>query len=103
MKLNNDQYNVLKQLAENLINLDLVNKKKDIAYGEIFKYIKKAVKFSELTIDEDDYNKLFTEIEYGYKIVHTEDQVIFNDYDNQRDWYHREDINPTCSCLVTLC
>lgn len=92
MKLNNDQYNVLKQLAENLINLDLVNKKKDIAYGEIFKYIKKAVKFSELTIDEDDYNKLFTEIEYGYKIVHTEDQVIFNDYDNQRDWYHREDI-----------
>ena len=92
MKLKNDQYNVLRTLTGSIIQADIINKHKEIVYNDISRYIDRAVKFSGVEIDKEDYKKLFTDIEYQYKIIHTEDQVIFDDYDILRDWYHREEI-----------
>jgi hypothetical protein len=89
MKLSNEQLNDLRVIISGLISLDKTNKK-EIAYDDIDNYINRALAFAGLEIDKEDRDSLFTEIEYQNKITHTADQVIFDDYDNLRDWYHRD-------------
>ena len=91
MKLSNSQYVVLKMLTENLVSLDVTNGLK-INLEDVDKYINNAVKFSGLVIDEEDRQRLFTDIEYQFKIVHTPGKVIFDDYDNQQEWYSNDKI-----------
>jgi hypothetical protein len=40
-----------------------------------------------VSIDAEDNNRLFSDIEYAYKVTHTPGQYIFNDYDSHQDWY----------------
>ena len=91
MKLSNSQYVVLKMLTETLVSLD-VTKGLKINLEDVDKYINNAVKFSGLVIDEEDRQRLFTDIEYQFKIVHTPGKVIFDDYDNQQEWYSNDKI-----------
>lgn len=42
---------------------------------------------SPIVLDEDERSKMRNSIEYYTQIKHTEDQVIFDDYDEVRDWY----------------
>lgn len=91
MKLIGNQFNVVLIMAESLVTLDLT-KGKVINYNDVKSYIDKSVKFSSLNIDKEDYNKLFTTIEYQFKIKHTDGEVIFNDYDNLQNWYNNDDI-----------
>lgn len=86
MKLSDEESNNLLMLIEAYINLDK-SKGKDITYDSIKAYIDKGVNLSGLKIDQDDYNKLFTKIEYQFKITHTESEVIFDEYDNIDQWY----------------
>ena len=84
--MSDEESNNLLMLIEAYINLDK-SKGKDITYDSIKAYIDKGVNLSGLKIDQDDYNKLFTKIEYQFKITHTESEVIFDEYDNIDQWY----------------
>lgn len=91
MKLSDEDSNNLLMLIEAYINLDK-SKGKDITYDSIKAYIDIGVNLSGLQIDQDDYNKLFTKIEYQFKITHTESEVIFDEYDNIDQWYDPDKI-----------
>ena len=91
MTLNNNQYISLKLIVEGLINAAQSNGI-DVRYDAIRSYINKAVAISGLTVDADDTQKLFTEIEYQFKITHTSGEVIFDNYDEIKNWYSNNNI-----------
>lgn len=86
MKLNNSQYNNLKIVTETQISFDIQNNK-EIVYTAIGTYIQRAVDFLGIAIDEEDRNKLLTDIEYQFRITHTEGEVIFDQYADLGEWY----------------
>lgn len=86
MKLNNSQYNNLKIVTETQISFDIQNNK-EIVYTAIGTYIQRAVDFLGIAIGEEDRNKLLTDIEYQFRITHTEGEVIFDQYADLGEWY----------------
>jgi hypothetical protein len=91
MKLKNEQYTITLQLAVAFINLDKLLGK-EIKYENLDSYISKAFTTSSVEYDEEDYAKLFKDLEYQFAIQHTPGQCIFDDYENINDWYHDDDI-----------
>lgn len=91
MKLDSKQYTTFLSIAEQLISLKEKDEK-GISYDDIAPYIDRVSKISGLNPDEEDRKKIFTEIEYKFKIKHTEGEAIFDDYDNLKDWYNNQEI-----------
>ena len=89
MKLDSKQYTTFLSIAEQLISLKEKDEK-GISYDDIAPYIDRVSKISGLNPDEEDRKKIFTEIEYKFKIKHTEGEAIFDDYDNLKDWYNNQ-------------
>lgn len=40
-----------------------------------------------IDLEEDDYKKVKTDVEYHFKIKHTAACYIYDQYDEKRDWY----------------
>lgn len=91
MKLNSKQYTTFLSIVEQFISL------KDkggqtISYDDIAPYIDSVSNLLKLKLDDEDRNKIFTEIEYKFKIRHTDGEAIFDDYDNLKEWYNNQDV-----------
>ena len=80
------QYIELRQLTKTLINLS-VSSGEELNIDRIDSFINQAVSISKLDCDKETKNRLMSDIEYEYKIVHNKGQAIFNDYDEKREWY----------------
>lgn len=57
--------------------------------NDILPEIETCKKILGLTIDEEDFEKIKTTIEYKFKIKHSDAGCIYNDYDENRDWYSK--------------
>ena len=86
-----NQYIELKQLTKTLINIS-ISKGAELRTEDIHPYIKQAIVFSKLECDDETKSRLFTDIEYEYKVVHNKGQAIFNNYDEKREWYSNMEI-----------
>lgn len=84
--MNEKQYIDLRNLTKSFINLFITNGE-ELNPESIDNFISEAIKISKLECNEETKNRLITDIEYEYKIVHNKGQAIFNDYDETRDWY----------------
>lgn len=91
MKLNSKQYTTFLSIAEQLISLQ-EKEGKAITYDDIDPYIKRVAHITSLSLDKEDKDRIFTEIEYNFKIKHTDGEVIFDDYDNLQEWYSNKEI-----------
>lgn len=85
------QYIDLRQLIKNLINLS-ISQGKELRPEDIDTYINQAIMLSKLDCDNATKTRLFIDMEYEYKIVHNKGQVIFNNYDEKREWYSNMEI-----------
>lgn len=89
MLLNEKQRSSALSMAKLLIDNDY-NKGKKLEYNNIQKYINQVFNLLQLETDEEDVSFLFSEIEYNYRITHTQGQCIFDKYDEIRDWYKND-------------
>lgn len=85
------QYIDLRQLIKTLINLS-ISQGKELRPEDIDTYINQAIMLSKLDCDNATKTRLFIDMEYEYKIVHNKGQVIFNNYDEKREWYSNMEI-----------
>jgi len=86
-----DLYLSVKLIAFNLINADKCDGK-EIKYENINSYIERALFFFPDHCDNETKVRLFTDIEYQFKITHAKGHAIFEDYDNLHDWYNNDNI-----------
>lgn len=89
--INENQYTLLKQFAKNLIDADKM-RGMVIRYENLDSYINRAVQLLQIECDTETTNRLFVDLEYEYAIIHPKGHVIFNDYDEKREWYSNMDI-----------
>lgn len=87
------QYNTIRDLTIYYIE-DSIRKGGELRFEDIAGYIQNSLKLLQLEslCTEDDFNKIFSDIEYKYKIKHPEGHVIIDDYDTHVDWYIDDDI-----------
>lgn len=89
-----DQYIALQNLTYSFINADKTTGK-EIKFEDIESYIEKSTMFFPGLCNDDVKKRLFTDIEYQFKITHAKGNVIFDKYDQKRDWYSNDDVkNP---------
>lgn len=89
-----DLYLSLKQITFGFINADK-GAGIEVKFENINSYIDRATKLFPVPCDEETRKHLFTDIEYQFKITHAKGNVIFDDYENRREWYSNDDIeNP---------
>lgn len=81
-----NEYTILKQFTRTFIDLS-ISRGKELKPEDIDSYINQAIMLSKLDCDEAAKTRIFTDMEYEYKIVHNKGQAIFNDYDKKREWY----------------
>ena len=84
-------YIILSTIAESFIEADLLQNK-EIKFENINVYIERAIKASNIVCDEETIVRLFTDIECRYKITHEKGSVIYDDYDDVRNWYSNNNI-----------
>lgn len=89
--INENQYTLLKQFAKNLIEADKM-RGMEIRYEGLDSYINRAVQLLQIECEEETKNRLFVDLEYEYAIVHDKGHVIFNDYDEKREWYSNMEV-----------
>lgn len=87
MNRSDDEYIDLIKFVSYFMKMD---KKRgvEVKLENIDAYINKAIALSGIVCDEDTKTKLFIDIEYQEKIVHHKGNVIFEEYNNKRDWYN---------------
>lgn len=90
MKLSETQYNNLRQLAVNFVNIDK-ERGQEINIENVDVYVKKALEMACVDYDAEDFKRLFDAIEYQFAIKHTSAECIFDDYDLNQ-WYSNEKI-----------
>lgn len=92
--MTDDLYLSLKQITFGFINADKVAGI-EVKFENINSYIGRATRLFPVSCDEETRQRLFTDIEYQFKITHAKGNVIFDDYDSRREWYSNDDIeNP---------
>lgn len=87
--MDNNIYLHLRQITCALIDSAITNGA-ELNFSEIGKYIDKACAL--LPADEETKAKVFTDIEYKYKVTHEKANAIFDKYDDKEDWYSNDDI-----------
>lgn len=89
-----DLYLSLKQITFGLITADK-GAGIEVTFENINSYIDRATTLFPIPCDEETRTRLFTDVEYQFKITHAKGNVIFDDYDSRQEWYSNEDIeNP---------
>lgn len=86
MNMVGQQYNNLLSIIKNYIDFDK-DAGRELAYEDIAKYIDRVEQFTSTKFDEEIRKQFVVDIEYQYKIKHTSGHVIFDDYDDPRNWY----------------
>ena len=71
-----DQYIALQNLTYSFINADKTTGK-EIKFEDIESYIEKSTMFFPGLCNDDVKKRLFTDIEYQFKITHAKGNVIF--------------------------
>lgn len=67
----------------------------EVKFEDINSYIDKVTSSFPIPCDEEIRKRLFTDVEYQFKITHAKGNVIFDDYDSRQEWYSNERIeNP---------
>lgn len=90
--MTDDLYLSLKQITFGFINADK-SAGIEVKFENINSYIDRATTW--FPIDEETRKRLFTDVEYQFKITHAKGNVIFDEYDNRNEWYSNDDItNP---------
>lgn len=89
MLLNEKQRSSAFSMAKLFIDNECSHGKK-LEYDHISSYINQVLSLLRFEADEDDIAHLFSEIEYNYRITHTQGQCIFDNYDDIRDWYKND-------------
>lgn len=67
----------------------LITMGREFTENDILPEIETCKKSLDLTIDEEDFEKIKAAIEYKFKIKHSEAGCIYNDYHENRDWYSK--------------
>lgn len=89
--MTDELYLPLKQIAFAFISADKASGI-EVKYENINSYIDRAFKQFPVSCDDDTRKRLFTDIEYQFKITHAKGNVIFDEYDNRNEWYSNDDI-----------
>lgn len=92
MNINDNQYTSLRSIISNMIELDK-SKGVELTFDKIGGYINTACLMSDVHPDKEIYRRLENDIEYQYKVRHTEEGVILNDYDDIDEWYANDHIS----------
>ncbi len=88
MKLDNDTREALVTLIINRIDF-LIKKKKEVKEETVDRIISFELENQEDEFDDEDIKKIKRDVEYYAQIKHTDDTVIFEDYDDH-DWYENQ-------------
>lgn len=86
MKLTEQEHLQALSFIKSLIDWDLKAGKK-LEFDKIQEYVDRGTTMLRAQVDDDDKSRLFSGIEYAYRITHTPGQCIFSDYDENHDWY----------------
>lgn len=84
--MTDDLYLSLRQITFGFINADK-GAGKEVKFENINSYIDRATTLFPITCDEETRKRLFTDVEYQFKITHAKGNVIFDDYDSRQEWY----------------
>ena len=87
--MDNSIYLNLKQITCALIDNDIANGT-ELRFSDIGKYIERACALIPAT--DEIKKKVFSDVEYKYKITHASANAIFDDYDDRVDWYSNDNI-----------
>lgn len=92
--LTNNEYIRAKVMVTILIDSDL-RTRGELQFDDINKYLHQSLQLLKLEdrCSKDEYQKMFSDIEYKYKVKHPEGHVIIDDYDNHKDWYVDDENN----------
>ena len=88
MKLDNDTREALVTLIINRIDL-LLKKKKEVNEETVDRIISFELENQDDEYDDEDIKRIKRDVEYYAQIKHTDDTVIFEDYDDH-DWYENK-------------
>lgn len=92
--MNDNLYIALRQITFGYISADKIAGI-DVKFENIGSYIDKALKMVPFECDEETRTRLFTDIEYQFKITHAQGNVIFDKYDDSHEWYSNDNVrNP---------
>ena len=88
MKLTEAQYTAFVGHATSSINA-IIAFGGTFAEEDILPTLRKSEGFFQISLEDDDFVKIKKDIEYQFKIKHTSANFIYNDYEEDRDWYSR--------------
>jgi len=92
--MTDNSYLSLKQMTFSLIDA-IKETGTEVKFENINSYIDKVTSSFPIPCDEETRKRLFTDVEYQFKITHAKGNVIFDDYDSRQEWYSNERIgNP---------
>ncbi len=91
MKLPESTYVRIRSIATNCINIAR-GKEIVIDLNKVGECIDGVIHFLQADCDDEDRQRLLTDIEYEFAIKHTSAECIFNDYD-KRNWYSNDNIS----------
>ena len=83
-----EQYSILKSFANNFIRADK-ELGKAIRLESLDDYISRAFSLLNYQPDAETRKKLKTELEYQHKIVHEKGHAIFDNYEEEHNWYSK--------------
>lgn len=86
MNINDEQYSILKSFTSNFIRVD-EEQGKEIKIESLDLYIDRAVGLLQYQPDAETRKKLKTDLEYQHKIVHEKGHAIFDNYEDEHNWY----------------
>ncbi len=91
MNISDNQYTALLSIVTNLIDVD-ISKGYELSFEKIDVYINNCCHMAGVELDNETYRRMETDIEYQYRIRHTEGGVIRNDYEEYEEWYANDKI-----------
>ena len=83
-----EQYSILKSFANNFIRADK-ELGKEIKLESLDEYISRAFSLLNYQPDAETRKKLKIELEYQHKIVHEKGHAIFDNYEEEHNWYSK--------------
>ena len=86
MNITEEQYSILKSFASNFIRTD-ENQGKEIKIEALDVYIERATGLLPFVPNDETKKKLKIDLEYQHKIVHEKGYAIFDNYEDEHNWY----------------
>ena len=86
MNLNDEQYSILKSFTSNFIRAD-EEQGKEIKIESLDLYMERAIGLLHYQPDAETRKKLKIDLEYQHKIVHEKGHAIFDNYEDEHNWY----------------